>query len=56
MSQQVQSGRRIDLTISIPHNNSESICPPGLWKLMYHTAATESDIKKPLYDNTLFYP
>ena len=31
------------MKISLPQNNTESVCPPGLKKGMCHTAAVESD-------------
>ena len=45
MIYQDQYGRRRDLTISLPHNNMESICPSILWKGVCHTVETEAGKK-----------
>ena len=55
MIHQDQYSRRRNLTISLPQNNMEAVCPPGLWKGMFHKATTEyvKNIYTPLSDNAL---
>ena len=46
MIHQDQYSRRRDLTISLPQNNMEAVCPPGLWKGMFYKTTTEYVKKK----------
>ena len=46
MSQQYQSGMHINLIISLPQDNTESVCLSVFRVGMFHTAAKESDKNK----------